>query len=44
MYRIVVAVVPLLVIEEQGVSDKDEDSPQDEGDKHLDVDVVPGAV
>lgn len=43
-YRIVVAVVQLLVVKEQRVSDEDEDGSQDERDEHLDVDVVPGTV
>lgn len=43
-HRVVVAVVELLVGEQQGVPDEDEDGPQDEGDEQLDVDVVPGAV
>lgn len=36
--------VELFVSKEQRVSDEDEDGSQDEGDKHLDVDVVPCTV
>lgn len=43
-YRVVVAAVELFIGKQQRVSDEDEDGSQDERDKHLDVDVVPGAV
>lgn len=36
--------VVLFISEQQRVSNEDEDGSQDEGDKHLDVDVVPGTV
>lgn len=43
-YRVVVALVDLFISEQQRVSDEDEDGSQDERDKHLGVDVVPGTV
>ncbi len=43
-YRVVVTVVELFISEQQRVSDEDEDGSQDEGDKQLDVNVVPCAV
>lgn len=43
-YRVVVALVELFIGEEQRVSDEDEDGSEDEGDKHVAVDVVPGTV
>lgn len=36
--------VELFISEQQGVSDEDEDGSQDEGDKQLDVNVVPCTV
>lgn len=39
-----VTVVVLFISEQQRVSNEDEDGSQDEGDKHLDVNVVPGTV
>ena len=36
--------VELFVCEQLRVSDEDEDGSQDEGDKQLDVNVVPGTV
>lgn len=43
-YCVVVTVVELLICKEKTVPDKDGDGSQDEGDKQLDVNVVPGAV
>ncbi len=44
LYRVAVTVVELFICEKDGVSDEDEDGSQDEGDKHLDVNVVPCTV
>lgn len=43
-YRVVVAEVQLFISKQQRVSNEDEDGSQDEGHKHLDVDVIPGTV
>lgn len=43
-YRVVVTVIELFIGKQQRVSDEDEDGSQDEGDKQLDVNVVPGTV
>ena len=43
-YWEVVTVVELFISEQQRVSDEDEDGFQNEGDKQLDVNVVPGTV
>lgn len=43
-YRVVVAVIDLLISKQQRVSDEDENGSQDEGDEQLDVNVIPGAV
>lgn len=43
-YRVVVAEVQLFISKQQRVSNEDKDGSQDEGHKHLDVDVIPGTV
>lgn len=43
-YRVVIAVVQLLISKQQRVSNEDEDGSQDEGDGQMNVNVVPGAV
>lgn len=43
-YRVVAAEILLFISKQQRVSDEDKDGSQDEGHKHLDVDVVPGTV